>query len=77
MVYPERRPQQVIFQYPDIWIETIYQLKDPSLDRLEEVLADIKREISQFWRKTLQSVEIHIYIYDYIIQILLIEWMIG
>ncbi len=42
LIYSERRPQQVIFQYPDI----IYQLEDPSLKRLKDILADVRREIN-------------------------------
>ncbi len=49
LIYLERRPQQVIFQYPDI----IYQLEDPSLEKLEDILADIRKEINQSKRKTL------------------------
>ncbi len=60
LIYLERRPQRVTFQYSDI----IYQLEDPSLERLEDILADVRKEINQSWRRMLQSVgEIRIYIY--------------
>ncbi len=60
LIYLERRPQQVIFQYSN----TIYQLEDPNLERLEDILVDARREINQPWKRMLQSVgEIRIYIY--------------
>lgn len=49
LIYLERRPQQVTFQYPN----TIYQLEDPNLKRLEDILANIKKKINQPQKRTL------------------------